>query len=163
MHLVIADSGPPHYLVLIGAVDSLERLFGTLLIPDIVRDELAHPSAPRVVREWITQPPVWVEIAKSPSGHDAELQKLDPGERAAIALATARHADLLLMDDRQGVALARHKGFAVIGTLGILDLAARRGLLNLGEAFARLEKTNFRYPPKVMKALLEQHVPKPQA
>lgn len=76
---------------------------------------------------------------------DADSQMLDAGEKAALALAAMLGADLVLMDDRGGVAVARRKGLAVTGTLGILDLAARLGLLDLGEAFARLQATNFRY------------------
>ena len=53
------------------------------------------------------------------------------GEEDAIALAVELHADLILMDDRDGVAVARSKGFRVAGTLGILALAASHKLLNL--------------------------------
>jgi hypothetical protein len=35
---------------------------------------------------------------------------LDEGERCAIALAVSIHADLILMDDRVGVAVARRFG-----------------------------------------------------
>jgi predicted nucleic acid-binding protein len=59
------------------------------------------------------------------------------------------------MDDRAGIAIARQQGFAVTGTLGVL--AARRGLIDLGVAFARLKATNFRTRPKIMAALLAQH------
>ena len=38
------------------------------------------------------------------------------------------HADLILMDDREGVLMARSKGFRVTGTLGILSMAAGRCL-----------------------------------
>ena len=34
-------------------------------------------------------------------------------------------ADLVLMDDREGVRIARNKGFRVIGTLRVLQLGAR--------------------------------------
>jgi len=53
------------------------------------------------------------------------------------------HADVLLMDDQEGVAVARNKGFEVIGTLGILGRAAQRQLLDLADAFDRLKRTNF--------------------
>jgi hypothetical protein len=49
------------------------------------------------------------------------------------------HADLLLMDDREGVIAARRRGFRVAGTLPVLSMAARRGLLNLADAFERLK------------------------
>jgi predicted nucleic acid-binding protein len=61
------------------------------------------------------------------------------------------------MDDRAGVAVAYRHGLTVTGTIGVLDLAARRGLLDLTTAFARLKATNFRYPPEIMDALLAQH------
>jgi predicted nucleic acid-binding protein len=52
-----------------------------------------------------------------------------------LALARALSADLVLMDDRAGVAVAHQFGFAVTGTLGVLDLAARRGLIDLADEF----------------------------
>jgi predicted nucleic acid-binding protein len=45
----------------------------------------------------------------------------------------------------------------VIGTLGVLDLAALRGLIDIEDAFARLRATNFRYRPEIMDALVAQH------
>ena len=62
-----------------------------------------------------------------------------------------------LIDDRRGVIAAR-KGLTDIGigTLGILGLAAQRGLLNLAEAFERLKRTNFRYREEVLNAALAQ-------
>lgn len=160
---VAADTGPIHYLVLINVADILERLFGKVSIPGMVRNELAHAAAPKSVRDWMEHPPAWLEIWQPQGGHfdDASLQALDEGERATILLGASLDADLLLMDDREGVAVARSKGFAVTGTLGILDLAARRGLVDLADCFSRLKNTNFRYPPRLMDALLTQHKGKP--
>ena len=81
---------------------------------------------------------------------------MDEGERAAIALAGAIGADLIVMDDRNGVDFARARGFAVTGTLGVLDLAAQRGLINLIEAFTRLKATTFHYRQGLLDALLAQ-------
>jgi predicted nucleic acid-binding protein len=82
---------------------------------------------------------------------------LDDGERAVIALAAAISADLILIDDRAGAAVAYRRGFTVTGTLGVLDLGARRGLIDLARAFERLRATNFRYRPEIMDTLLAQH------
>jgi predicted nucleic acid-binding protein len=41
---------------------------------------------------------------------DASLENLDAGEEDAIALALEIHADLILMDDREGVLAARRNG-----------------------------------------------------
>jgi len=84
------------------------------------------------------------------------FRNLDSGERAAILLAESIGADLLLIDERAGAMLAQRRGLAVTGTLGILDLASRAGLLRLREAFVQLRKTNFRYPPSLMETLLEE-------
>jgi len=156
--LVVADTGPLNYLVLIGAIDSLPALFGKVLIPEAVCAELRHPVAPPAVRAWATQPPVWFEVRPVvPVATDAlALQVLDDGERAALTLASAVRADLVLMDDRAGVTVARAQGFAVTGTLGILDLAARRGLVDLADAFTRLKATNFRCRREIMDAVLAQ-------
>jgi predicted nucleic acid-binding protein len=96
-------------------------------------------------------------VAPGQATDDPALERLDEGERAAIELAIRIGADLILMDDRDGVTAARDRGFAVTGTLGILDLAARRDLIQLDEALARLRATSFRCRPEFMEALLAQH------
>jgi predicted nucleic acid-binding protein len=127
MGLVVADTGPLHYLVLTGHIALLPQLFPKILIPERLRDELSHSRAPEVVRDWIGAPTPWLEIRLVEANHAAELAALDFGERDAIALGFATQADLLIMDDRDGVAVARQRGFAVTGTIGLLDLAARKG------------------------------------
>jgi predicted nucleic acid-binding protein len=160
--LVIADTGPVNYLLLVGHIDVLPALFGKVILPSVVRDELTDPGTPLVVRNWSAHPPPWVDVRLTTSDPDAvALKGLDAGEVTAITLALELAADLLLMDDREGVIAARRKGFAVTGTLGVLDLAAERGLLNLGEAFDRLKRTNFRCPWGVMDRLLDKASRKP--
>jgi predicted nucleic acid-binding protein len=159
MRLVVADTGPLNYLVLIDAVDVLPRLFDRTFIPAAVYRELTHLEAPAAVRAWIAKLPDWVEIRPDPDykSNDPEEMALDEGERAAIALALAINADLILMDDRAGAAVAHRRGFTVTGTLGVLDLAARRGIIDLARAFETLRTTNFRYRPEIMDALLAQY------
>jgi predicted nucleic acid-binding protein len=153
--LVVADTGPLHYLILIGHVDLLPRLFGSITIPTAVRDELDQPATPACVRMWISSPPRWLTIMSEPDTNpDAALAALDNGEQAAIVLAVALRAELVLMDDRLGVAAARSRGFAVTGTLGALDRAARRGLIDLAAAFADLRATNFHTRPALLDALV---------
>jgi len=146
-----ADTSPINYLLLIGHIDVLPKLFERVIVPDVVRDELAHPKAPAVVRNWIASPPDWVEIRKAQVEIcDPALASLDAGEEAAITLAMELQADLLLMDDEEGVAAARGKGLEVTGTLGILVRAAQRRLLVLGDTVDRLKQTNFRFRQDIM-------------
>ena len=157
MRLVVADTGPLNYLVLIDEIGLLPALFEKVFAPAAVPAELLNRDAPPAVRSWAMHPPAWLEVRSvSLVIDDPAWRALDAGEREALALARALAADLVLMDDRAGVAVARGQGFAVTGTLGVLDLAARRGLVELAGAIERLKNTTFRYRPEILDALLAQ-------
>ena len=64
MSLVVADAGPPHYLVLLGHVDVLPRLYGRVTVPAAVVGELTHPRAPQAVRSFFGSPPAWVAVVR---------------------------------------------------------------------------------------------------
>ena len=153
MKVVIADTAPINYLVLIGHVEILPKLFEKVVLPSAVKDELSNPETPTTVRKWIAAPPQWLEIRHA--GGLEGVSSLGAGETEAIALALELRADLLLMDDRRGVKAARSKGIEVTGTLGVLGLAGKRGLVNLTEAFDLIKKTNFRCPQTIMDELLD--------
>jgi predicted nucleic acid-binding protein len=154
VRIVVADTGPLQYLLLIGHIDILPRLFESVTIPVAVQKEMLHPAAPQAVRTWAETPPSWVAVTPDVPDSDVALQRLGAGERAAIVLALAMRAELVLMDDRAGVAAALAKGLRTTGTLGVLDLAARSGLVDLEAAFDQLKATNFRRPPAVLEAML---------
>ncbi len=156
MRAVVADTAPLNYLVLIVAAEILPRLYESVLIPQAVRDELAHPNAPQQVREWIAQPPSWLIVRSETLSADPALSYLDPGESQAIALAIRLSAALLLMDDREGSIEARRRGLKTLGTLGVLDAAASRGWIDLSEMFRRLNSTTFRSPVHLMARMLEE-------
>ena len=156
MRLIVADTTPLNYLILIHAAEFLPSLYHKVLIPVAVKVELAHPGAPNIVREWITRPPEWLDVATTAPPIDLGLAHLDAGEREAISLASELHSGLLLMDERDGVRVARQRGLKVVGTLAVLDLAAERGLLDLKTMFDRLHATSFRSPLRVMTSMLEQ-------
>jgi predicted nucleic acid-binding protein len=143
MRLVVADTSPLRYLVQIDQIELLPRLFEKVFVPSIVCDELRHPSAPEVVRDWIGSGPKWLDVSVVRGSDDPSFSSLDQGENAAITLGLSISADLVLIDDRRGAAVAREKGLEVTGTLGVLDLAARRGIIDLAAALARLRTTNF--------------------
>lgn len=151
---VVADTSPLNYLALIGVFEVLPALFGSVAIPAGVDVELRHIETPQVVRSLIDLAPPWLHVHDVPLGDDLGLAHLDEGERQVILLAKNAGADLVLMDERPGVAAARARGLAVTGTLGVLDRANRRGLVNLPEAVARLKATSFRCRPALLDELL---------
>jgi len=156
MRLVVADTSPIFYLLSIGQIELLPRLFGKVFVPDAVHRELCHPAAPPMLREWVAEHPSWLEVTAVDSIDDAALRPLGVGERAAITLALSIHADLILIDERKGTAAALTRGFAVTGTLGILRLGARGGSIDLAGVLAKLKRTNFRYRPEMMDDLLRE-------
>jgi len=153
--IVVADTSPINYLILIGEIEILTKMYGKVAIPRAVRDELLRVSAPEMVRNWTSQPPAWLEVHTPANVPDASLATLDPGERDAISLAAELSADQLIVDDRQGRHEAEKRLIPVIGTLGVLREAATLGLLNLRIAVQRLEATSFHIAPEVLARLLK--------
>jgi predicted nucleic acid-binding protein len=150
--IVVSDTSPLNYLVLIGADGLLPSLFGKVLTPPEVLGEMQHPKAPAQVSAWARQPPAWLEV-RSPRNLPA-FPGLGPGESAAIALAQECQAAAILIDERDGTAVARQLGLVVTGTLAVLCLAAEKDLLSLPDAFAALRQTTFRGPAMLMDELL---------
>lgn len=142
--IVVADSGPLHYLILLEHVDLLRRFYGQVVVPEAVASELSNAGAPGVVSEWIAAPPSWLEVRPvAPEVLAAITDDLDLGERAAIALAEAMRADLLLIDEAAGRAEAKRRHLRVTGTLGVLRSGAERGLVNVPDLLERLKTTSF--------------------
>ena len=153
--IVVADTSPVNYLILIGEVEILTKMYGRVVIPNAVLEELLRPSAPEMVRNWTSQLPAWFEVRSPVNAPDASLAGLDPGERDAIMLAGELNADQLIVDDRQGRQEAEKRGIPVIGTLGVMREAARLGLLDLPATIKRLEATSFHIAPEILARLLK--------
>jgi predicted nucleic acid-binding protein len=153
--VVVSDTSPLHYLILCGAESILPRLFHQVVIPPTVFRELQQPNTPPMVRQWALALPNWVAV-QAPRVIDLALD-LDAGELEAISLAREILAEAILIDDRAGRNAAMRAGLAVIGTIGLLESAARRGLVELPATLARLRRTNARIDPGLISAALARH------
>jgi uncharacterized protein len=99
----VSDTYPLRYLIAVGRQSLLFQLFGEILIPPGVRDELCDPAAPRPVRDWIEKPRQWFRVQPLSSQPDRELEAaLDRGEREAIQLALERKPEALIIDEHSG-------------------------------------------------------------
>jgi len=152
--LVVSDSGPIHYLVLCGAIETLPKLYNQLIIPGAVFKELTHANTPPEVKGWIQSLPAWASI-KSPVSIDSAM-RLGSGEREAISLALELHATQVLIDDRLARRIAMERGLLVGSTIGILEQAAAIGLLDLPVVMKKLLNTNFRIDVQVVRDVLER-------
>ena len=79
--VVIADTIPINYPVLIGEQELLPALFGQIIIPEAVFRELHAAVTPQPVQQWLASIPFWLEIRKLTAAPDATLFHLDEGER----------------------------------------------------------------------------------
>jgi predicted nucleic acid-binding protein len=157
MTVVVADTSPLNYLVLIGEAGVLRSLYGRVVIPPEVLAELSATGAPPEVIEWIQARPEWLEVQAVREGpSDAALQHIGSGERAAILLAQQEPDSLLLIDDAAGRAEANRRAIPNTGTLGVLKAAAVLRLLDLPIALARLAATNFRVSHTLLENLVAE-------
>lgn len=156
--IIVSDTTPLHYLIQIGQIDVLEKLFGQVVIPHAVFSETQHDKTPRAVKAWVDSRPSWLEVRPSTPSLFTPAKKLGDGEREAIALALELSADALLMDDRDGRREALRNHVTVLTTLNILALGAQKNLLDLPAEVDRLSRqTNFRLPPaEVIKEMLSR-------
>ncbi len=154
--IVIADTTPLNYLILIDQADLLPRLFGRVLIPPAVLSELQDPDTPGAVRTWVSASPSWLQVQPLQSDPDPELHYLDPGEREAIALAQELKADQLLLDETEGRHAAELRNLPFIGTLGVLRRASQFGWIDLPSTLQRLRGTTFHVSTKLIQSLLAE-------
>lgn len=104
----------------------LPQVFARVMVPRIVLDEcLRHPQLDDAQR---IQAAVDTGTLMVIDGTPASIPELDAGECAAIGCALHLRA-ALLVDDLAARRQASAKGLQVIGTLGVLVLAKRRGLV----------------------------------
>lgn len=148
INVVVADTTPLNYLILIGRVEILATLFGKVLIPQAVMEELSHPMAPKAVSRWLEKPPTWLCI--SPLEHLDETIQLGKGENEAISLAIERRLKVVLIDERLGRGAAETRGLIPVGTLNLIDLADEHGLLDGIAALDDLRQTTFRAAPELL-------------
>jgi predicted nucleic acid-binding protein len=156
MAVVVSDSTPLHYLVLVGRDTVLQKLYGEILVPPAVLQKLGHPSAPLEISAWAKSPPAWL-IVRGPQSIPPGFDHLDLGERQALALAKEIHADLVLLDDKVARRRAEQESLKVKGTLGVLADAAKAGLLNFRDTVELLQRTSMHMDPKLVQRIIEEH------
>ena len=134
--IVVSDTTPLISLLKIDHIDLLEKLFGQVLIPQAVFDELTADQRFKQEAEQIRQRRfIIVKAVRNPES--ANILKratgLDRGESEAIILTDELSADVLLMDEAKGRAVSFQMGLKVMGTIGVLMAAYEENELTAEE------------------------------
>ena len=126
MRRVIANTTPLIALANIDRLELLRELYGSIIIPQAVMDEIIREPAKQRVRRatWIK-----VEPIQDASQKDIFRARLHAGEVEVMILAREQKADLVIIDDDAAKKTAIFLGLNVTGTLGVLLKATREGYL----------------------------------
>ncbi|MEO6726127.1 MAG: DUF3368 domain-containing protein [Blastocatellia bacterium] len=155
--IIVSDTTPLRYLIEIAEVQLLETLFGKVIIPEKVAEELQRPKTPQQVKDWMLARPAWLEVRKADLSLFTPQKKIDDGEREAFALALELNADAVLLDDKNALPEAKRLNLQTIALFTLLERAAARNLIDLPLAVAAMRKTSFRLPPEpAIQAMLER-------
>ncbi len=126
--MIIADSSALISLAVCGNLPLLVRLYKEVVVPKAVFDEVNKGDKPHGKELCVYLRDKIIDIDLSELIID--LGKLGRGELEAIALFKKLHGDFLLLDDKKARKVANLNGFPVIGSLGILLSAKRKGMLS---------------------------------
>ena len=151
MKPVVCDTGPVNYLIQIEGIEVLNHLFTPVFLPQACHLELLQPKAPVAVREWASQLPGWMSSLKANPDPGVSTAGLSHADTEVLVRAVERNADL------SGRNHAKSLELRVIGTLGVVELAARRQLLSLREAISRLQQTNIRISEDLYRQVIERN------
>lgn len=129
--IIVCDTSPINNLAAINQLNLLHQLYGTVVIPKAVYQELIDPNFP-VAGAIEVQTLGWIQTYQVNNNAVVEAlqNELDLGEAEAIALALELQADQLLIDERLGRTVAARLNLRYTGILGILIEAKSQALIS---------------------------------
>ena len=154
MRKIISNTTPILSLLKIGKLNLLEKLYGKIIVPVAVFNEIEkgiHKPYYQDLKliEWIE-----IQKIKNPDSKDYFID-LDEGEAEVLILSKEQNADLVIMDEIMGRRYAKQLGFNLTGTIGILLKAKEKGFIkSIKELLTGLkEKGTWLNPKLISKAL----------
>lgn len=125
--VIVSDTSPVTSLIQIDRLELLTQVFGQVVIPKAVYEELCKVPGQQTVidrQNWL-----FIDHAKDAKHVKSLENELDPGEAEAIVLALELKADYLIIDEFKGRNKAEEIGLKIIGSLGVLLQAKQKGLI----------------------------------
>jgi uncharacterized protein len=153
--IVVSDTTAITNLLKIGEADLLRQLFGEIIIPSAVDQELKKIKQ----HNHFILENKWILVEKPSNLLAVRLLRttLGEGESEAIVLAKEKNADYLIIDELKGRAKAKEMGVKLIGLLGVLLEAKREGIISaIKPLLERLQKdASFFIHPELYTRILQ--------
>jgi predicted nucleic acid-binding protein len=155
---VAVNSSPLIFLAKLGMLDLLDKLFEEVYITEAVYEETVVEGSDHEESSLIAR----TEFLKKVKVSDQRLvrflrEMIDYGEAETIAFALEKNLDLVVLDDKDARKVARGFGLKVTGTLGILLLAKKRGLITSVRPYIEsLRKNGFRISEGILERILKE-------
>ena len=159
--LIVSDTTPIISLMKIEQLYLLEKMFGYIVIPKAVYDELTvnEKFAKEILK---IKEAEFVKVGEVKNDSSVNILRnvtgLDAGESEAIVMAGEKEADLLLMEEHKGRQVAKKLGIKITGTIGILLQAFDEGMMSkedVKKCILVLKESNIRISDNLCKKVYE--------
>lgn len=140
--IVVSDATPIISFLKINRLDILGKLFGEVLLPEAVYEELTLNQFFLEEAEQVKSCEFFKRVSVSNNNAVGMLMRitgLDLGESEAIVYSDENKSDLLIVDEIRARRVATSMKLRITGTIGVLIAANENGLLNKDEALACAE------------------------
>ena len=148
--IIISDSSPLISLAIIGKLNILARLYEEIYVPTAVYEEVVKSNKPfaKELKSFLRGK---TKSVKNKMAVDILLSDIGAGEAEAIILALEQHPDVILIDDLKARRFAKIKGLTVMGTMGLLLMAKKEGLIEeIKPLLSDLLSNNIRISSKII-------------
>lgn len=152
---VIVNTSPIFYLHRLRLLEILEKLYGTIIVPSAVINELEQG---KVQGEDVPDLHVlsWVKIQQAKTHEFLKLvPDLGSGETEVLTLGLENPESLIIIDDYLARHIAELQGLKFTGTAGILLKAKYKGyILSVSDILTQLTNLGFRISDKLKQDIL---------
>ncbi len=137
---IIVDTSCLSILIKVRKLEILRELFGEIYTTRDVVEELKEYSQDLKLRD-----SNFIKVIDVDPKTKAVLRLiLGKGESSVIAAALDRKFDVLVLDDKKARKIAKSLGLKVVGTVAVLILAKKRGIIkDIGEILMKFREKGF--------------------
>ncbi len=154
---VIVNSSPLIFLAKLSKIEILKNLFTEVIISEAVYRETVLEGNRHEEKHLIANA-TWIQVKSVKNQNLVEVLRnlIDDGEAESITLALETES-LIILDDMGARRIARELGLKVTGTLGVLLLAKKKGLIvEITPLIEKLRKEGFRISEKLKIKIIKE-------